>query len=146
MTTAPTQVQMYYAAEHRSAEVSETFLELVKDGLTREDLARNIERRPSLWARFEHWLPHLPSQKPFQERPCAAAGLTSYRYKGRYGWMMIGATDHADALREAQRGTDANVTVENLQIWSGSEYVPVKAAVQEPFADVLKRAVARSGQ
>jgi hypothetical protein len=62
MTTAATQVQMYYAAERRAGEVNETFLELVKDGLTREELARNIERRPSLWRRFEHWVPHLPSR------------------------------------------------------------------------------------
>jgi hypothetical protein len=26
-------------------------------------------------------------------KPLAAAGLTSYRYKGRYGWIMIGARD-----------------------------------------------------
>jgi hypothetical protein len=62
MTTAATQVQMYYAAEHRAAEVNLTFLDLVKDGMTREELARNIERRPSLWQRFEHWVPHLPSK------------------------------------------------------------------------------------
>lgn len=56
-----TQVQMYYAAERRAAEVNATFLDLVKEGLTREELARNIERRPSLWSRYQHWLPHLPS-------------------------------------------------------------------------------------
>ncbi|MEZ2310795.1 hypothetical protein AB6809_29545 [Paraburkholderia sp. RCC_158] len=125
MTTAATQEQMFHAAGRRVAEVNDTFLELVKDGLTREELARNIERRPSLWARYQHWLPHLPSSVAIHDKPLAAAGLTSYRYKGRYGWMMIGATDHADALREAQRGTDDKVDVENLQVWGGSQYVPV---------------------
>ena len=33
------------------------------------------------------------------ERPCAAAGLTSYRY----GTIMIGATSTQDALNEAGR-------------------------------------------
>jgi len=59
----------------------------------------------------------------FWNRPCAIAGLTSYRYKGRYGWIMIGAGDHAEALREAARSTD-NVSPENLQVWNGSEYIP----------------------
>lgn len=59
-------------------------------------------------------------------RPCAAPGLTSYRYRGPYGWIMIGATDNADALREAQRSLSyGTATVERLQIWNGSEYVPV---------------------
>lgn len=56
----PTQEQMYYDAERRSAELNLQFLEFVKDGLTREELARNIERRPSLWGRFESWLDKLP--------------------------------------------------------------------------------------
>ena len=36
------------------------------------------------------------------DRPLAAKGLVSYRYRGRYGWIMIGAKDNADALREAR--------------------------------------------
>jgi hypothetical protein len=39
-----------------------------------------------------------------QDRPMADAGLTSYRYPSRYGgYIMIGATDADDALREAKR-------------------------------------------
>lgn len=57
-----------------------------------------------------------------QNRPLAAAGLTSYRYRGRYGFVMIGARDHADALREAARSTD-NVTAANLEVWNGAEYI-----------------------
>ena len=37
------------------------------------------------------------------ERPCAAHGWTSYRYAGRYGSIMIGATSTQDALNEADR-------------------------------------------
>jgi len=57
------------------------------------------------------------------DKPCAMAGLVSYRYKGRYGWIMIGAKDHADALREASRSTDDSIVIDNLQVWNGKEYV-----------------------
>ena len=56
-------------------------------------------------------------------RPCAA-GLTSFRYKGRYGFIMIGAHDVLDALREAARSTDG-VTVAKLETWTGVKYEPV---------------------
>lgn len=52
----------------------------------------------------------------FWEKPCACEGLNSYRYKGRYGWIMIGASDPNDALREASRSTD-NVKLSRLQVW-----------------------------
>ena len=58
----------------------------------------------------------------FTDKPCAAHGLTSYRYKGRYGWIMIGAKDDADALKEAQRSTSDKVTADNLQIWNKTQY------------------------
>lgn len=63
------------------------------------------------------------------DKPMAAHGLTSYRYKGRYGWIMIGAKDDNDALREAQRSTSDKVTMNNLQIWNGTNYQPVEATV-----------------
>ena len=56
------------------------------------------------------------------DKPCAAHGLTSYRYKGRYGWIMIGARDDADALREAARSSSDAINRANLQIWNGTEY------------------------
>lgn len=61
----------------------------------------------------------------FHDKPVAAHGLTSYRYKGRYGWIMIGAKDDNDALNEAQRSTSDKVTMENLQVWKGSQYEQV---------------------
>ena len=57
----PTQKQMYYAAERRTAETNEVFLELVRDGMTREELETNIERRPELWKRYSSWLHKLPA-------------------------------------------------------------------------------------
>lgn len=54
----------------------------------------------------------------FTEKPCAAAGLTSYRYRGRYGWIMIGAKNQHDALREALRSvSQESVSAENLEVW-----------------------------
>ncbi len=56
------------------------------------------------------------------DKPCAAKGLISYRYLGRYGYIMIGATDNADALREARRST-TDVTIDKLEVWDGTRYV-----------------------
>jgi hypothetical protein len=61
MTSAADQVRMFYEAVEQAGEVNLTFLDLVKEGMTREELARNIERRPALWQRFQNWLPLLPS-------------------------------------------------------------------------------------
>lgn len=59
------------------------------------------------------------------DKPLAAPGLISYRYKGRYGWIMIGAHDNADALNEASRSTDDPINIEHLQIWNGQKYINV---------------------
>jgi len=60
----------------------------------------------------------------FWNCPCAAAGLTSYRYRGSFGWIMIGARDDKDALHEARRSTSTVVDAANLERWNGSKYVP----------------------
>jgi hypothetical protein len=52
----------------------------------------------------------------------ASPGLMSYRYKGRYGWIMIAATDNQGALNEAKRSTTDFVMFENLQVWNGASY------------------------
>jgi len=57
----------------------------------------------------------------YWDKPCAAHGLTSYRYKGRYGWIMIGAKSTEGALSEAKRSTQG-VIIGNLEIWDGSQY------------------------
>ena len=62
------------------------------------------------------YLDHISART---ERPCAAVGLTSYRYAGRYGSIMIGATSTRDALNEADRSlTQGAATVERLEIWN----------------------------
>ena len=45
------------------------------------------------------------------ERPCAAAGLTSYRY----GQIMIGATSTQDALNEADPRRRVDRSTGNLE-------------------------------
>ena len=58
------------------------------------------------------YLDHISART---ERPCAAAGLTSYRY----GSIMIGATSTQDALNEADRSlTQGAATVDRLEIWN----------------------------
>ena len=61
------------------------------------------------------------------DKPLAAAGLTSYRYKGRYGWVMIGATDAHDALREALRSVTGGVSMDNREVYGFAGYEPVCA-------------------
>lgn len=63
-----------------------------------------------------------PMQNDFWNRPCAAYGLISYRAKGNFGFIMIGAKDDADAKREALRSTDKP---HDLEVWDGEKYVPV---------------------
>jgi hypothetical protein len=60
------------------------------------------------------------------DKPMASKGLISYRYRGRYGWIMIGARDDNDALKEAQRSTSDKVIIDNLQIWKGSQYETIR--------------------
>lgn len=64
----------------------------------------------------------------FWNRPCASKGLISYRYPSAYSWIMIGATDHEDAIREANRSlTWGSARMDRLEIWDASKqaYVPV---------------------
>lgn len=62
-------------------------------------------------------------------KPLAAHGLTSYRYRGAMGWIMIGASDTKEALMEAQRSLSYSrekASVDHLQVWNGHEYVSVE--------------------
>jgi hypothetical protein len=67
----------------------------------------------------------------WEDKPVASAGNgqtgpeRSYRYQGRYGWIMIGAGSTQEALSEARRSTD-DVTLDKLQKWDGSTYVRAK--------------------
>ena len=70
----------------------------------------------------------FPDPPRFWERPCAGPGLVSYRFRGRYGWIMIGATDDRDALTEAARSATIPVSFDRLERWDGAAYVPVKIA------------------
>jgi len=58
------------------------------------------------------------------DKPMAAKGLISYRCRGMWGWIMIGATDDAGAFMEALRSTP-NAKRETLEIWNGKQYVSV---------------------
>lgn len=62
----PSQMQMFYAADRRFADANEAFLFCVKEGMTREELATNIKRRPATWERFSNFLDKLPSSSTSQ--------------------------------------------------------------------------------
>jgi hypothetical protein len=71
------------------------------------------------------------SALPIHERPVAAKGYTSYRYKGDYGYIMIGAHSIAGALSEAKRSISSpksrdKVSVAWLDVWDDAQrkYVP----------------------
>ena len=63
------------------------------------------------------------TMEDYWNRPCAAHGLKSYRYRGRYGWIMIGANNASGALKEASRST-IGVTIDKLEQWDGIAYIP----------------------
>lgn len=62
--------------------------------------------------------------RPYWERPCAARGLHSFRYRGQFGFVMIGALDCADALQEAKRSLEHSPDPARLERWNGAAYVP----------------------
>jgi len=57
------------------------------------------------------------------DRPLAASGLHSYRCLGPYGFIMIGASDDDDALREARRSWPG-APAAAIEKWDGRQYVP----------------------
>ena len=77
------------------------------------------------------------------DRPMAAPGLTSYRIAGRFGWIMIGARDHEDAWREAQRSSPS-LNRADLEIWNGTAYEPAVVSNEPPRSAPLKRKRSRA--
>lgn len=64
------------------------------------------------------------------DRPLAAPGLTSYRYAGPSGWVMIGARDEADAMREAERSLERqDVDPDRLERWCPTLGCYIEAAL-----------------
>jgi hypothetical protein len=53
------QLQMFYTEHKKIAECNELFLELAKD-MTKSELQKLIEKRPSLWGKYANWLNVLP--------------------------------------------------------------------------------------
>lgn len=53
----------------------------------------------------------------------ASNGLMTYRYRGRYGFIYVGASNDTEALSEAQRSTDDTVTPDRLERYNGQHFV-----------------------
>lgn len=60
-----------------------------------------------------------------KDTPHAAPVLISYRCKGRYGWVRVGATSAEEALREAARSSDF-IRPETLEVWAGDRFVEAR--------------------
>jgi hypothetical protein len=60
------------------------------------------------------------------DKALAVLGFTSYRYAGRYGWVMIGAWNIEGALKEAKRSTGENCNIHGLQVWCSGQYISAK--------------------
>lgn len=70
-------------------------------------------------------------------KPLAAPGYTSYRCKQPFGWVMIGATNDDDAMKQAKQSAP-NANIKDLQAWDGKAYVACKAnPIELPPIDAL---------
>lgn len=49
------QLQMFYIEQKKIAECDKLFLDLNKD-MTKSELQKLIEKRPSLWGKYANWL------------------------------------------------------------------------------------------
>ena len=56
-----TQLQLFYQEQEKLGRLYETFNELVKSGLTKNELEKLIAKRPALYSRFSNWLKVLPN-------------------------------------------------------------------------------------
>lgn len=66
MTTIEAQKAMFYKSSRYTSELTELIGEMVDSGLTKEELAKNIERRPELWGKWEYLMDSLPSAGSLQ--------------------------------------------------------------------------------
>ncbi|MFC7462051.1 LPD11 domain-containing protein [Hydrogenophaga defluvii] len=64
---------------------------------------------------------------PVTSKPLAAAGFLSYRYRQPHGFVMIGAKDDDDALKQAGRSIEGAPQLTDLERWNGTTYSPVVA-------------------
>ena len=60
------------------------------------------------------------------DSPIAPKGLISYRYNRGHGYIMLSATSPESALSQARWIMKKETFIENLEVWSGSRYMPQK--------------------
>jgi hypothetical protein len=54
------QMALFWKSHRQVADANETFLSMVKNGMTKSELEALIRKRPALWERFGNWLGKLP--------------------------------------------------------------------------------------
>lgn len=109
--------------------------EIKNSGRTRSQVLADVKRIVDAYEAGNATPADQKVEQKTTDKPLAADGLKSYRYKGQYGWIMIGAKDVQDALNEASRSTNDQVEMSNLQEWDGSQYVDLKAPEPTPSND-----------
>lgn len=60
------------------------------------------------------------------DSPIAPKGLISYRYNRGHGYIMLSATSPENALSQARWVMKKEAVIDNLEVWSGSRYMPQK--------------------
>lgn len=63
MSSKMTQKQHFHDSHKKVADADKLFLFFVSDGLTAEQLQKNIDRRPSIWGKYSSWLKVLPQKE-----------------------------------------------------------------------------------
>lgn len=114
-----------FAAQQLAA--VKAFKELLARGVDHYDARRAVDLVGGGWLGEKYSADREGATKfacSLVAEPLAVPGLESYRYRGRYGWIMIGAKSDEEALREAARSTVGEVSRGNLEVWRG-KYVPV---------------------
>jgi soluble lytic murein transglycosylase-like protein len=106
--------------------------EIKKSGRTRSQVFADVKRIVDAYETGKAKPVEQKVEQKTTDKPLAADGLKSYRYKGQYGWIMIGAKDVQDALNEASRSTNDQIEMSNLQEWDGSQYVNLKSPEPTP--------------
>ena len=56
----PTQFQIFYAEQRKIADQNRLFLSFIDDGITSQELQKNIDRNPAVWSKYSAYLDILP--------------------------------------------------------------------------------------
>ena len=114
------QLQKFWEAHERLAAANRAFVDAVREGLSREELAKLIEMRPEQYGRFSAWLSVLPSV-PFRVGWDSKVGkyYVTHVPTGRKTYTIVGEIPQS-------RVTKYEETLRAIQGSAGSESVQAR--------------------